>query len=79
MFYFEFEVGELNFSFNKDDNIHKSEAMKLYKSQSKIVSKFVAKLIKYMILFKDILTIIGLDYRDASLITSYLVVIGISI
>ena len=45
----------------------------------KIVSKFVAKLIKYMILFKDILTFLGLDYRDASLITLYLVVIGISI
>ena len=47
---------------------------------NKIVSKFVAKLIKYMILFKDILTLLGLDYRDASLITLYLVVIiGISI
>ena len=32
-----------------------------------------------MILFKDILTLLGLDYRDASLITLYLVVIiGIS-
>ena len=45
----------------------------------KIVSKFVAKLIKIMILFKGILTFLGLDYRDASFITSYLVVIGISI
>ena len=44
----------------------------------KIVS-FVAKLIKYMILFKDVLTFLGLDYRDASLITLDLVVIGISI
>ena len=41
----------------------------------KIVSKFVAKLI----LFKGILTFLGLDYRDALLITLYLVVIGISI
>ena len=31
-----------------------------------------------MILFKDILTLLGLVYRDASLITLYLVVIGIS-
>jgi hypothetical protein len=45
----------------------------------KIVSKFVAKLIKYMILFKDILTFLGLDYRDASLIILYLIEIGISI
>ena len=45
----------------------------------KIVSKFVAKLIKYMLLFKDIMTFLGLYYRDASLITLYLVVIGISI
>ena len=45
----------------------------------KIVSKFVAKLIKYMILFKNILTFLGLGYRDASFITLYPVVIGISI
>ena len=45
----------------------------------KVVSKYVAKLIKYMILVKDILTFLGLHYRDASLITVYLVVIGISI
>ena len=45
----------------------------------KIVSKFVTKLIKYTILFKDILTFLGLDYRDALLIVLYLVVIGISI
>ena len=40
----------------------------------KIVNKFVAKLIKY-----TILTILGFDYRDASLIALYLVVIGIRI
>ena len=45
---------------------------------NKIVSKFVAKLIKYMLLFKDILTFLGLDYRDASLITLYLNVLRIS-
>ena len=48
-------------------------------SLGKIVSKFVAKLIKYTILFRDIQTFIGLDYGDAPLITLYLVVIGISI
>ena len=32
-----------------------------------------------MILFKDILTHLGLDYRDASLMRLYLVVIRISI
>ena len=51
----------------------------MYMSIKKIVSKFVAKLIKYIILFKEILTFLGLDYRDASLITLYLVVIGSSI
>ena len=45
----------------------------------KIVSKFVAKPIKFMLLFKDIMTFLGLYYKDASLITLYLVVIGISI
>ena len=44
----------------------------------KIVSKFVAKLLKFRILFKDILTFLGLEYRDFSLITLYLLVIGIS-
>ena len=41
--------------------------------------KFVAKLPKYMILFKGILTFLGLAYRDALLVTLYLVVIGIGI
>ena len=80
---------------NKDDNIHKSEALKLkdkrtltlvkcqnwiadyyWLSINRIVSKFVAKLHKYILLFQDILTFLGLDYRDASPITLYLVVIG---
>ena len=43
---------------------------------NKIVSKFVAKLLKYMMLFKDIHTFSSLDYRYASRITFYLVVIG---
>ena len=38
-------------------------------SRNKIVTKFVAKLFKYRIMFKDILTFLGLDYRDASLKT----------
>ena len=44
----------------------------------KIIRKFVAKFLKYRILFKDILTFLGLDYRDASLIILYLILIGIS-
>ena len=44
----------------------------------KIIRKLVAKLLKYRILLKDILTFLGLDYRDASFITLYLIVIGIS-
>ena len=44
----------------------------------KIIRKFVAKLLKYRILFKDILTFLILDYRDATLIILYLIVIGIS-
>ena len=31
----------------------------------------LGKLLKYRIMFKDILTILGLDYRDATLITLY--------
>ena len=49
------------------------------KSRSKIVSKFGQKMLEYWIIFKNILTLLGLDYRDASLITLYFVVPGISI
>ena len=48
-----------------------------YKSFDKIIHKFVAKLLKYRILFKDILSFFGLDYKDDSLIILNLVVIGI--
>ncbi len=64
---------------NKDDNIHKSKSLKrkdkrkltLVQCQNrisrinlnKILSKFVAKLLKYMIMFKDLLTFLGLNYR----------------
>ena len=37
------------------------------------------KLLKYRIMFKDIFTFLGFDYRDVSLITWYFVVPGISI
>ena len=52
--------------------------MKKFKQNCKL-SNFVAKQLKYRILFKDILTFEGLNYRDASHISLYLVVIGISI
>ena len=42
-----------------------------------MVSKFVAKLIQYRILFEDTLTLLWLDYRYALLITMCLAVIGI--
>ena len=45
-------------------------------SRNKILSKFVAKLQKYKRLFKDILTYLGLDYRDALLTTLNRIVIG---
>ena len=48
-------------------------------SLNKIISKFVAKLPKYRIMFKVIFTSLGLDYREASLITLYFVVLGHSI
>ena len=38
----------------------------MYKSLIKIVSKFVEKLLKYRIMFKDILTFLEFDYRDVS-------------
>ena len=50
-----------------------------YISFDKIISKFVPKLLKNRILFNDILTFLGLDYRDTSLNILYLIVIGISI
>ena len=42
-------------------------------------SKIVEKLLKERILFKDTLAFLVLDYRDASLISLYLIVIEISI
>ena len=38
------------------------------KSMNKIDNKLVAKLLKYRILFKDILTFLEFDYRDALLV-----------
>ena len=48
-------------------------------NQNIIVSKFVEKLLKYRILFKNIPTLLGLYYRDASLMTLYFVILGSSI
>ena len=43
------------------------------------LNKIVSKLFKYKILFMDILTFLGLDYRNVSLMTLYLDVIGVII
>ena len=51
----------------------------MYKSRNKIVSKFVEKLLKLRIIFKDILTFLGPDYGDALLNTLYFIDIKISI
>ena len=51
----------------------------MYNSRNQIVSKFVEKLLKYRIMFRDILTCLGLNYIDALLIRLYFVVLGISI
>ena len=51
----------------------------MYESLNKIVSKFVEKLVKYRIMLKDILTLLGLNNKDDSLITLYFVVLGIGI
>ena len=39
-----------------------------HKSQNKIISKFIEKLMNYRIMFKDTHTILRLDYRDAYII-----------
>ena len=49
------------------------------KSRNKIVGKFVEKLLKYRIIFKDTLTFLGLEHRDAYFITLYFAVLEISI
>ena len=36
----------------------------MYKSRNKIVSKFIERLLLCRMMFKDILTFLGLDYRD---------------
>ena len=46
----------------------------MHKSKQNL-GKFFAKLLKYMLLFKDVLTFLGLDYRNASLMTFYFVVL----
>ena len=42
----------------------------MFNSGNQIVSKFVEKLLKYRIVFKDILTTLVIDYRDALLTLS---------
>ena len=49
----------------------------MYKSQNNFVSQFIAKNIKYRILFKSVLKFLGLDHRDDTISKSYLIVIGI--
>ena len=46
---------------------------------NEIVIQFEAKLLEYRVLFKDILTLLGLDYRDGTLKTMNLILIGINI
>ena len=43
----------------------------MYNFERKKLSKFVEKLLKYRIMYKDILTFLGLNLTDASLITLY--------
>ena len=45
----------------------------------KIVGKFVEELLDTVYRISDILTFLGLDYKDASLITLFFVVLGIRI
>ena len=61
--------------YDKDDNIHKKGSSETV--FDKIICKFVAKLLKYRILLKGKLIFLGLDYRDASVIVLYFIVIGI--
>ena len=49
------------------------------KSLNKIVRKFFAKLLKYMKMFMEILTFLGLDEREDLFLIWYYVVLGISI
>ena len=49
------------------------------KELTKLCVNLLQKLLKYRILFKDILTFLRLNYRDALLKILYLIVIGIGI
>ena len=48
-----------------------------FKINYKILHELIAKLLKYMILFKDILVFLVLDYRDSPLKIQYLVFLEI--
>ena len=59
-----------------------SYRVNLQNKNIKVLTKFYVYLLqnflKYRILFKDIVTFLGLDYRNALLVILYLIVIGIS-
>ena len=59
---------------NKDDNIHKSKALKSEENH-----KFVTKLLKFRTLYKDVLSFLGFNHRDVLRITLILFVLGITI
>ena len=66
-------VGQTNINtYNRVSELYKQSLLK-------VLIRFVANLPKYRTLFKDVHTFLGLDHRDTSLRTLYLVVIGISI
>ena len=71
-------VGQTNIKTCIMSELNKQNRYKCIKSKQ-IVSKLIEKLLKYRILIKDILTFLGIDYREASLITLYFVVLGIII
>ena len=56
-------VGQMNINTGRVSELKKQNNQCTRKS--KIVSKFVTKLLKYRILIKDILTFLALDYMEA--------------
>ena len=62
-------VGQTNISMK---SVRSEYAEYKWLSQNKNVSKFVVKFLNTEYCLKDILTFLGLDYRDASLIILYL-------
>ena len=60
-------AGQTNINYCRVSELNKQNINK-YMISKQILSKFVAKLLKYRIMFKDILPFLGLNNRDASLI-----------